>query len=273
VKCFLSVGVAMLALGGTAAMAADIPPAPAYKAPAVAPLYNWTGWYIGVNGGGAFGQDDPVIVRETFNGGPFSAGTWPGSARFGALDPTGGFGGGQFGYNWQAGSWVLGLEADFQGARIRNRQTVTLPYIDPTDSITVSTNDKLDWFGTVRGRLGYAWDRLLVYGTGGFAYGRVQDTLNMSDTFGFLATATTSSTRTGYAVGGGVEYAFGSNWSAKIEYQYINLGSTALSATEFTTFGAPSGFAIASKVKFDYNTIRVGLNYKFDWGAPVIAKY
>jgi outer membrane immunogenic protein len=165
---------------------------------------------------------------------------------------------------------VFGLEADIQGAGINGSSGATIPYITALDTITTAVTERLDWFGTVRGRVGYAWDRFLIYGTGGFAYGQVRSSLTMTDTFGFTSALSNTTTRTGYAVGAGGEYAFTANWSAKVEYQYIDLGRGTLNAVEFTG-GAPSAFAVSNTTRFDYHTVRVGLNYKF--GGPILANY
>lgn len=261
----LSFGTAACAVlvAASSAFAADMPP-PVYKAPPVmAPVFSWTGWYVGVNGGGGFGRNQGVDVTETFAGALFVSGTWPGFGNFGTLKPVGPFAGGQIGYNWQTGSWVFGIETDLQWASIRDSQIGTItPYIVAPNSITVATSERLGWFGTLRGRIGYAWDRLLLYATGGFGYGNVKYSLNMIDTFGFTATNNFSSTRTGYVVGGGMEYAFTPNWTGKVEYQYLNLGSATIAAAELLA-GAPTAFAVATNAKFDFHTFRVGLNYKF----------
>jgi outer membrane immunogenic protein len=228
----------------------------------------WCGFYVGINGGGAFTDDRRVVVTETFLGAPFVSGTFPGFGVFGSRNVSGGFGGAQAGYNWQRERWVFGLEADIQGADIRGTAGATLPYIFAPNTITTAVSERLDWFGTVRGRVGYAWDRFLIYGTGGLAYGQVRTAMVMTDTFAFTAAAADSTTRVGYAVGGGGEYAFTPNWSAKLEYQYINLGSRTLNAVEA---GPTPGFAIQNTTRFDYHTVRVGLNYKF--GGPIVARY
>ena len=134
-----------------------------------------------------------------------------------------------------AGNFVFGIEADIQGADISGSETV--------GTATAKTN--LDWFGTVRGRVGYAVGAALLYGTGGAAFGGVQDKLTVGGT-----TKTHSATDTGYAAGGGVEYAFNPSWSGKVEYQYINLGNDAVTNTpDSATFN------------HEYNTVRLGLNY------------
>jgi outer membrane immunogenic protein len=198
------------------------------------------------------------------------------------LDPRGGFFGGQVGYNWQfAPQWVAGIEADIQGAGINGSATAAAlnPVAgdgnDPNAPVNANAKTKLDWFGTVRGRLGYTFDRTLIYATGGFAFGGVKDTLSVSEVSEGLplaGAATSNKTLTGFAVGGGWEWMFAPRWSLKGEYQYIDLGSTTLatSAVNTTSFGeglgqpdccdAPSG---STKISHTYHTVRLGLNYKF----------
>jgi outer membrane immunogenic protein len=195
------------------ANAADIYRAPAgggYKdGPAYATV-NWSGLYLGVNGG--YGEDANSLDP-------------------GFSNPNGGFGGGQIGYNWQ-GMWhpnlVLGVEADIQGSGI---SATTLGIF----------KSELDWFGTVRGRLGYAFDRVLIYGTGGFAYGGVKNTFFPGET------------QTGWVAGGGVEYKFSPAWSAKAEYQFLSLDGTDASGA--------GRLGDAELGRTEVNTFRVGVNY------------
>jgi outer membrane immunogenic protein len=260
ISTLLCAAAAVAALSAPAA-AADMR-MPMKAAPPMAAIFSWTGFYIGVNGGGAFGAGHNAIVNETFAGAPFVSGTWPGSGNFGKLDPSGGFGGGQIGYNYQVSNWVFGVETDIQGASIKDTATATLPYIAAPGTITASVSQKLDWFGTVRGRLGVAFDRVLVYGTAGFAYGQTTTGLTMSDTLGFAAAGTAKSTKTGWVAGGGVEWAFAPNWSVKGEYQYIDLGRKGVAAQEFLGV-VPTAFAVSTSVRNDYHTGRIGLNYRF----------
>jgi outer membrane immunogenic protein len=231
--------------------------------PPMAAIFSWTGFYIGVNGGGAFGQGHNVIVNETLAGAPFVSGTWPGRGTFGSLEPRGGFGGGQIGYNYQVQNWVWGIEADLQGASIKDSAGVTLPYISGLNTITVNSTQKVDWFGTVRGRLGIAFDRVLVYGTGGLAYGQTSYSQTMTDTFGFVAAGSDKHTRTGWVAGGGIEWAFAPNWSVKGEYQYIDLGRRNLTLPERTLAGGATAFAISSNARTELHTGRIGINYRF----------
>jgi outer membrane immunogenic protein len=207
-------------------------PGPAgYKdGPAAAPV--WNGPYVGINGGYAWGGNSDVTATQN----PVTIDP--------AFAPSGAFGGGQIGYNWQGYSHpqlVLGIEADIQGADINGSGTVS--------GLPASAQTNLDWFGTVRGRVGYSVGAALLYGTGGFAYGGVKDKLTVSGT-----TVQHDATATGYAAGGGLEYAFNPAWSAKAEYQYINLGTDSLTENS----GGVTGNA---KFDHEYNTVRLGLNY------------
>jgi len=231
--------------------------------PPVVHAYNWTGCYVGGNVGYGYADNNQFVSNETFNGAPFVSGTWPGAGNFGTPNPSGAFGGGQVGCNYQTGAFVFGAETDLQASGIRGSAAATLPYISTPNTITEGLSSNLDWFGTFRGRIGYAvWDRLLIFATGGLAYGEVKNTYTYTDTLGFTGATSASSTRSGYTVGAGVEWAFANNWSAKFEYQYIDFGSRTLGLTEFVG-GAPSAFADATSVKDAYQTFRVGLNYKF----------
>ena len=154
---------------------------------------------------------------------------------------SGWFGGAQIGHNWQHNHLVFGIEADIEGANITGSATAA------STGGSAAAQNNLDWFGTVRGRAGYAVGQALLYGTGGFAFGGVQDKLTSG-----AQSVTHNATATGYAAGAGVEYAFNPSWSGKVEYQYINLGSDSL--TE-----AVSG--ATAKFDHEYNTVRLGVNY------------
>ncbi len=241
--------ISIIALSA-AANAADIY-APSPSAPwggykdAYTPI--WVGFYGGVNGGYAWGGTSTVSDSE-FIGGALQA------EAITHFNPSGGFGGGQIGYNWQ-GIWhphlVLGIEADIQGADIDGSGTATL---DPTHF--AHGTSRLDWFGTLRGRLGYACDRTLFYATGGLAFGGIHDTLSKLDGAG-TGFASKSDTATGFVVGGGVEYAISPTWSLKAEYQFIDLGKDTLSADSVV----PAVFLAQLDANHTYNTVRVGVNY------------
>jgi len=237
----------------------------AVKAPVAvpAPLPPWTGFYVGGNIGWGWGKDQDVVVRETIGGAPFISGTWPGVGTFGNLGMDGVFGGGQVGYNWQTGIWVLGIEADIQASDINGSAGATLPYISGANTISITTTGKLDWFGTVRARAGITWDRALIYATGGVAFGKVKYNQVMTDTLAFVAAGNGSSDSVGWTLGGGIEYLVLPNWSIKGEYQYLDFGSKTFILPEFTTAGAPTAFAIATNLKSQFHTARFGINYHF----------
>jgi outer membrane immunogenic protein len=207
-----------------AAMAADLPyrNQMPVKAPAYAPVFNWTGFYIGVNGGGAFGT-------STYN--------FAGLASTG-FDTSGGLIGGTIGFNYQMGSVVFGVEGDGDWSSISGNSLCL------GGLFTCQT--KNDWLATVRGRVGYAFDRVLPYVTGGAAFGDIK--------VGVPA-QTIDTTNTGWTLGGGIEYAFMPNWSAKFEYLYVDLGNVGC--------GLACAGIVPTKVDFTTNVVRAGLNYRF----------
>ncbi len=232
-----------------------------YAAP-VAACCSWSGFYVGINGGYGFSaNDDGVAWNETFATLPFF-----GPVNGGSLNIAGGFAGLQVGYNAQMGHWVLGIEADFQGADISDDTTATTtPYLAAGGVATLTSSNTVGWFGTLRPRLGYAWDRTLIYGTGGFAWGGIKHSMFWIDNFGFSARDQTSSSEAGYVLGAGVEHMFSCCWSLKLEYQYINFGSQNYIAPElFGPGGAATAFAIHTDTQTDFHTVRIGLNYKFN---------
>jgi outer membrane immunogenic protein len=167
---------------------------------------------------------------------------------------SGGFGGGQFGYNRQYHQLLYGLGVDLQGAGISGSGK-----LGGGGGNTAAAEANLGWFGTIQGRLGYSFDNALLYAAGGFAFGGVEEKVSFSDPIAFPPNSSTvkrSQTEMGYAVGGGLEYRLNPAWSAKLEYQYIDIGGDKLSTIPLATKESASA-------KFDatYNTVRVGLNY------------
>ena len=200
-----ALAVASLALAASAAAAADLPRGPApYYAPPPPTVYNWAGFYAGLNAGYAWGS---VTSNPT--------------------NPDGFAGGGQAGYNWQNGQFVFGGETDIQGSGA-----------DDTFAPWKFSNP---WFGTLRGRLGVAFNNFLLYGTGGLAYGDLQ---------GQLGGASETRTELGLVGGAGLEYGFAANWSAKAEYLYMSL-----SDRHFNITGVDNGL--------QSSIFRVGVNYHF----------
>jgi outer membrane immunogenic protein len=203
--------ISLAALTGTAA-AADLPPRmapqPYYKAPAEVQVYNWTGFYIGINGGGGFGRSQWDSIGSSF-------------------DVSGGLVGGTVGYNYQFGQAVVGVEGDIDWADINGTTNTACPF-------GCKTTD--NWLSTVRGRLGYAADRFMPFITGGAAFGDIR-----ASTPGF---AGASNTEAGWTVGAGLEFAIAGNWTAKAEYLYVDLGkfncgiSCGAAATDNVSFTA-----------------------------------
>jgi len=250
-KRILIVGAFAFSVVGPA-LAADLPPppapaprAPATYVPAPVPYYNWTGFYIGGNLGGAFNQgsySDPT-------GNTFSTSN---SFKFA--------GGGQVGANYEFGNGVLiGVEAMFDWfPNTSNTVAVTLgPPFTPGTAASATINNS--WLTTVTGRLGYAWDRLLIYGKGGFAYVGASNSIVNIGTSG-IATAASSY---GWTAGVGLEYAFGGNWSARVEFDYVGLtNNTSGVPAGVGGLGAPDQFTGHDR---NVQLVTLGVNYKFGW--------
>jgi outer membrane immunogenic protein len=276
----------MVAISAGAAFAADLPvrqapPATPYVA---VPVFTWTGFYVGVNAGYGFSDNERnglgafTAVPGSLTGGPNRYGFAPqfaGTVSQGALDRdnSGFVGGGQIGYNWQFGSWVIGIEADLQFADLNNsrdgdRVVLTPAVGNPGIVGFVGARNAnfggIDWFGTVRGRLGYALDRVLVYGTGGFAFGGSDNHVN-SDGFDTFRVHN-DSTRTGFAAGGGIEYAFTPNLTGKIEGLVVSLERDRENGF-IGVDGAGNGVFTTAQGRrnndSEFAVIRAGLNYKF----------
>ncbi|WP_332116708.1 outer membrane protein [Azorhizobium caulinodans] len=216
------------------AAAADLATRYPVKAPVapVAPVFSWTGFYIGANagyGGDKYNYDFGVPTTATAS-----------------TNSSGFFAGGQIGYNYQfANNVVLGLETDLQWSGIDG----TLNTVTPGASTNIKSS--LDYFGTVRARVGYAFDRFLPYITGGMAYGKTKTEGSQFSGTGFT-TFDDSDTKVGWTIGGGVEYAITNNWTFKTEYQYVDLGNS--------DYGIGTN---AVSVDNKFHTVRAGVNYKF----------
>lgn len=278
-----AVAAFVLPLAGPA-LAADLPvKAPVYKAPVAAPFYDWTGFYVGLNGGYSWGRSEtdfsvagvPLFsTSQNLNGWVF---------------------GGQAGYNWQFNrNWLFGLEADLQATG--QKGTLGLPGITvgpicpgpaavalpcTTATTTAGFEQKLPWLGTARARFGFLpADQVLLYVTGGLAFGEVESTgtVNVSTTTAFLpngpvvgttvasASASNNTTHAGWTVGAGAEWVISGPWTAKVEYLYVDLGTV---SNSFTGLGALALLGTSSHVTD--NIARIGINYRF--GGPVVAKY
>jgi outer membrane immunogenic protein len=269
----------IVVLIGTPAFAADM----AVKAPppAPAPVYNWTGWYVGGNVGASFGR-----VKADINGAPVTVNIGgppipvPGFAVSDTLEPSGFIGGGQIGYNWQySPTWVLGLEADLQGSGEKDGITHNNPFaftvlgdVDVIGAAVTNYEAKIDWFGTVRGRIGYVFGNGMVmsYVTGGLAYGKVEldATTTVSGTAAAIPFATSHAIRhsqvnIGWVVGFGTEgKLLIPGWTYKIESLYIDLGSDPETDNPILVSNA-SGGLITGHAHFTDAILRAGLNYQF----------
>jgi outer membrane immunogenic protein len=233
----LLLGTAAFIALAAPAIAADMPArtytkAPVYSAPEL--VYNWTGFYIGGHVGGAFAGNDSLAG----SGGRF-------------------LGGVQGGFDYQfAPNWVLGAEAQYSWLA-NNNSGVAFP-----GGVLLTTNN--NQLGSVTGRVGYTWGPALLYAKGGYAW---RDNPNLGVTLGGspVTFRTDGNHKDGYTVGGGLEYLFAPNWSAKAEYQYYNFGST-------TFTGGPAPI-VGGRFRDDEHSVKVGINYRFGWGGPAGARY
>jgi outer membrane immunogenic protein len=244
--------IGLVALSGSA-MAADLAARPYNKAPppVVAAIYDWSGFYIGANGG--WGQSRNCV--DFFNG----AGV---DFAQGCRDRSGGLVGGQLGYRWQASQWVFGLEAQGDWADLSNQR---LSLLDPT----LSTRTKTSGIGLFTGQIGYAWNASLFYVKGGAAV--TDNRFSILDTPSGIELAAQSATRWGGTVGVGWEYGFAPNWSAGIEYDHLFMGHRNISFT--ATDPRLLGF-LNDRITQDVDMVTLRVNYRFGWGtAPVVSKY
>ena len=241
-KNFLLGTVALVALGATVpALAADLGArAPYYaKAPAyAAPIYNWTGFYIGGHVGGAFNSSNNFNGLTTGNNN---------NGRF--------LGGLQVGGDYQfSPNWVVGVEGQFSwlGSSVGAVFPGGFAY-----------NNNQRGLGSVTGRVGYTWGPGLLYVKGGYAFSDNNESVTLGGVP--VAFAINGNHRDGYTVGAGLEYMFAPSWSAKIQYQYYNFGSA--------NFTAPAALVPFGNFTTDDHVVKVGVNYRFNWASPVVAKY
>jgi outer membrane immunogenic protein len=270
----LASAISILLASSLGAFAADLP-ARYTKAPAVAAIYNWTGFHVGANVGYGWGQSDlNTTLDQTSNWAIEGAAFQNEFVRLSnhRLNPAGVIGGLQAGYNWQSGAGVFGLEADINASDIHERTIYSGP--NPPTTRTFNESIKNDWFLTVRGRAGYAVDRTLLYVTGGLAVGNVSGSWDLTSTNGYAKTGSANETRVGWTVGAGVEHAFLPNWTVKLEYLYTDLGTINYTSAYVpgSTFAPPgSNYVERLSQDFTFHTVRVGVNYRF--GGPVVARY
>jgi outer membrane immunogenic protein len=249
-KKFLLGTVGLIALGAAApAFAADLPARTYTKAPAyVAAIYDWSGFYIGANGG--WGTSHKC----------WDATAVPGSFREGCHDASGGVAGGQIGYRWQSSALVFGLEAQGDWADLRGS--------NPSANFGDVTNrSKINAFGLFTGQVGYAWNSALLYVKGGAAV--TSDKYTGLTTSTGAAFDTAKETRWGGTAGVGLEYGFAPNWSAAIEYDHLFMGTR---SNGFTSIAPPVGLSTRTdRIGQEVDLITARINYR--WGGPVVAKY
>jgi outer membrane immunogenic protein len=250
-------------LTGSAAFAADFgyPPPPAYLPP---PLFTWSGIFVGgqlgyVWAAGAFNESgfDPLtgaVINGTING-----------------TPSGVIGGAHIGYQYQFNQLVLGVQGSLDGTSLTNTAVATFPLAFGGSNLSAQTTG--DVRGSIRGKFGIALDRALIYGTAGVSFGGFKTALSLTaPNTPIFATATTSSTRTGWTAGGGVEYAVTNNWWIFAEYRFTDFGTL---QSNFLATDLPTGAFINGERHLQENQVQAGFSYRFDIYAPVpvVAKY
>jgi outer membrane immunogenic protein len=256
-KKTLLAGFVLSAFVASSAMAADLA-RPVYKAaPPAVEVFDWSGLYLGAHVGYGWGKTD--ITDHSFFGNNLFIPTQN-------IDINGALGGVQGGWNYQFGRFVLGTEVDFSWSDVKGNQTSTiLAGIVPASA---NRSSKATWMGTATTRLGYAWDRVLIYSKIGAAWAHFDynDTVNIAGVNVFNSGA--SENRSGWTVGTGIEWAFLGGWSAKVEYDYLDFGRR-------TVDFAPVAGVIPVNLDVDQriSQVKVGLNYRFGGMGPVVAKY
>jgi outer membrane immunogenic protein len=267
------IAAAAIALAPLSALAADMPvrapaPAPVF----VAPIFSWSGFYVGLNLGASFGgSDNAATIGTPGFVGLVAPGIAPAAL---AVGDSGFVGGAQAGMNWQMGAMVFGVEADIQFADQGKSASfiganLPSPPFGAGLSLTTSANYSLDYFGTVRARLGFTpFDRMLVYATGGLAWGnaKLSNSVVVTQDTTIAWAGRSSSTKTGWTLGAGVEYALTQNFTMKAEYLYYDLGSISSYAAGNTTvrsIALLNGVDYVARKNVRGDIVRVGFNYKF----------
>ncbi|QIG52410.1 porin family protein [Nordella sp. HKS 07] len=284
-KTAVSVGTFafVLALGAAGAQAADVESAAEES-------FDWSGFYVGVHGGYGQGKSEYSYEGHTeYWDDNLTDPTAPGDPGYGTGDTLqlypelsdeyrggneqdldGAFGGAQIGYNFQYSNFVIGAVADISAADLKS-DSANIAIGDGGD---FSVSSKVDWFGTIRGRAGIAWDEVLFYGTGGLAYGRVKSSYDYNVN-GDDYSGSTSATKWGWTVGGGIEYALTRNITLGTEYLYVDLGksdvideSRQIDSVDHVNGGGvwtgfTGGYLDSLSAKTQFHTIRASLNYKF----------
>jgi outer membrane immunogenic protein len=252
------------------ASAADVGAVPSGKAPGyIVPAYDWSGAYIGLNVGYGLGRSSDTAVLGAPSLFTDSAG----------LTMNGVTGGAQIGYNLQRQNWVVGIETDLQGGNQKSIHSFTCPagtctsvlvqqfFIFPGPAVSVTSSQQLDLFGTIRGRAGVAVvPEVLLYATGGFAYGQVHSESNLA------GAVRQQNINPGWTIGAGVEGALGGGWSVRLEYLYFDIGkANGVFTSNVLALGGTSNLVEGFSSHVTDNIVRIGLNYNFS--GPAILKY
>jgi outer membrane immunogenic protein len=254
----ISAGIGMVALAAALRPAAAADIAPYYYPQQTIVIFTWTGFYVGAHGGGAWANKD-------FSGTTYSAaGALSNQTGF-SISPTGWLGGGQFGANYQSGSWVFGIEADVSWANLTGSSSCS-SNVAGAIAFSQNCNATINGLGTLAGRLGFAVDRALIYGKGGVAWASDSYTLDSTTILGPLSFNANES-RWGWMVGAGFEYSFADNWSWKIEYNYMDFATRSVLLNDSTGL-----FNLNSNVGERINVVKAGINYRWGW-APVGVTY
>lgn len=302
-KKTLILTISLVTLASSSAFAADLPSLK--SAPVAKPAMSWDGFYAGLNAGGTWGNGSQYISSyparwlDTWNTEAAALGLLSQGLSGGGVS-SGFIGGGQLGYNKQLAfsnlSLLVGIEADIQGiagsngTQSKNSIAVPSEWIDERLTLSGTTSQSLSYIGTVRGRLGIlAMPNLLIFGSGGLAYGGVNASVNYwgsnptlyynSIYANYFSSGSYSNTQVGWTAGGGAEWMFMPNWSAKVEYLYYDLGSVNYSLSAASGIDPYSGinrYTVMnnSSARFNGNIVRAGVNYHFNFAsAPVVAKF
>jgi outer membrane immunogenic protein len=251
----------LAALGSAPTLAADLGPRAYTKAPVmVERMSSWQGFYIGGNVGYGWGDG-----KTDFSFLPSEA-KFPDANTSLNSNSRGVIGGAQIGYNWQTGFVVAGFETDIQGSGIKGngaKQALLFPSLAPVPNSLLTANEKLSWFGTARARLGISvTPAFLLYGTGGFAYGQVENSANAQYNKGVdNFPASVNKTRLGWTAGAGGEWMFAPGWSAKFEYLHVDLGKSSAIADDAPLPDPPAQVGYTWRTQ--ENIVRAGVNYHF----------
>ena len=232
------------------AFAADMPTKAPVQAPVLPLAYNWTGFYVGAHAGYGWGTLTSTATS--------ASGSFPAGFVFDDTNEKGALGGGQLGFNYQIGQFVLGIEGEYSWSGIDGDETST----NPANARYAMSHSKLPWIADVAGRAGYAWNNWLLFAKGGGVWTHVDaNSTTYSGAGAVLGTASGSENRSGWLIGGGAEWGFAAHWSAKLEYDFMDFGTTNVARNVLT--GASAGTTNYRDQNLKLNVIKVGLNYRF----------